>query len=557
MDALPKNAPEIRAAYQRLTDKFRTLWVFQQFLQGLSAVLPAGEVAGTSAAFSPLYEQIKKVKEARDAQPETELLREMGRLDGELDGLHTTLLLEDRKVPPHVVRQFFERSGRDDERDLVPLLKFYFFARQLQPDDVDKVDFLLTRAGTQRLPDGGLELKPATELAELCRAFLALTRREPTDPNEIRSVVGILEILRKDIEACQRLEDLIRKKPLENIRTLKRRMGNLFYSTEVLQALLASNVAAKRKFQTLYRLEEERILAASQHLLELEAELTLDPRFQTEEFQAEFRRFKRERDDFEKQARRRGVRPRDVRRLKEAIHRILLRVEPAAAADFDATIDTTSGSTGSEKGARRASAEAPASSPALPAPAHGPRQPPALPAEPPPSASLVDASWRAEDDPLTRNEASKILHSTDLLGYGVGPGRAATSETLQRLKLEPWEVRAALALARQDETPSRSLDPLTRLLFNAAALRLRMDEYARELRVLVGDSGGENALPADLTVASKCLERAQEIDWQFRAALQEAARRGDEEGHHQLTRSRFRHLRAYTGLWLLHNALGG
>ncbi len=551
MDVLPKNAPELRGAYQRLTDKFRTLWVFQQFLQGLSAVLPAGEVAGTSSAFSPLYEQIKKVKESRDARPEAELLSEIGRLDEELDGLHSTLLLEDRKVPPHVVRQFFEKSGRDDERDLVPLLKFYFFARQLQPDDVDKVDFLLTRAGTRRLPDGGLELKPATELAELCRAFLALTRREPTDPNEIRSVVGILEILRKDIEACQRFEDLIRKKPLENIRTLKRRMGNLFYSAEVLQALLASNVAAKRKFQILYRLEEERILSASQHLLELEAELTLDPHFQSEEFQAEFRRFKRERDDFEKQARRRGVRPRDVRRLKEAIHRILVRVEPAAAADFDSTIDTTWSGTDSGRGARRAAAPAP------PDTAQAPSQPPRSAAASAPPAAPRDASWRAEDDPLTRNEASRILHSTDLLGYGVGPGRAATSETLQRLKLEPWEVRTALSLARQDETPSRSVDPLARLLFNAAALRLRMDEQARELRVRVGDSGGEEALPADLAVSSKCLERAQDIDWQFRSALQEAAMRGDEEGHLQLTRSRFRHLRAYAGLWLLHNALGG
>jgi hypothetical protein len=73
----------------------------------------------------------------------------------------------------------------------------------------------------------------------------------------------------------------------------------------------------------------------------------------------------------------------------------------------------------------------------------------------------------------------------------------------------------------------------------------------------VGEPEGERAVPADLTVASKCLERAQEIDWQFRAALQEEGRRGEQEVRLQLTRSRFRHLRACTGLWLLHNALGG
>jgi len=201
-----------------------------------------------------------------------------------------------------VLRQFFEKSAHDDDRELFPLLKFYFFARQLAPDDLDKVDFLLTRVGTRRQTDGGLELKPAEELAELCGTFLTLTGREEADPVEVRSVLNILEVLRKDIEACGRFEDLIRKKPLENIRTLKRRMGNVFYSAEVLQALLASNVAAKRKFQSLYQKEEERILATSRHLLELEAELGLDPRFQSDEFQADFRRFRREREDFEKQA---------------------------------------------------------------------------------------------------------------------------------------------------------------------------------------------------------------------------------------------------------------
>ena len=539
MDVIPQDAAELRTAYQRLTDKFRTLWVFQQFLQGLAAVLPSGGVAGTSAAFTALYEQIKKVKEGRGVRPAAELLDEVQRLDVTLDGLHTTLLLEDRKVPPHVLRQFFERSTRDDDREIVPLLKFYFFARQLQPDDLDKVDFLLTRVGTRRQPDGGLELKPAAELAELCGTFLTLTGREEADPAEVRSVLSILDVLRKDIEACGRFEDLIRKKPLENIRTLKRRMGNVFYTAEVLQSLLASNVAAKRKFQALYRQEEERILAMSKHLLDLEAELALDPGFQSEEFQADFRRFRRERDDFENQSRRRGVRPRDVRRLKEAIHRILLRVEPAAAADFDATFESTAGRTKAGRGARREPPEAP-QSPTMPRPSDAP---------------AVDTSWKVETDPLTSPTASKILHTADLSGMGVGPGRASASEALQRLRLEPWEVQAALELARQDETPSRPQDPLGRLLFNAASLRLRMDEEAGELRGLVAPGGTALAEPARLEAAGACLRRAQEVDWLFRAALVEAEARGDAGRHQQLTRSRFRHLRAYTGLWLLHNAL--
>ncbi|HSB37189.1 MAG TPA: hypothetical protein VLH41_09935, partial [Thermoanaerobaculia bacterium] len=383
----------------------------------------------------------------------------------------------------------------------------------------------------RRAPDGGLELRPGVELETLCAALLALTRREPADPGEVRSVVNILEVLRQDVESCARFEDLIRKKPLENIRTLKRRMGNAFFSPEVLKALLASNVAAKRKFQTLCRREENRILQKSRDLLAMEKEAALDPRFATAEFTAEFARFKRENEEFERQSRRRGVRARDVRRLKEAIHRILLKVEPTAAPDFDTT-DSTSGT-------RRRSSPA---SPAVP----GPRTPAPTPA----------SSWRAESDPLTTAVAARILHAADLVGDGIGPGRAATSEPLANFKLEPWEVRAALDVVKHARAPGNAPDPVTRLLVNAAALRIRMDEEARQLRG--GLEGDHTAVPpADLAAAAACLARSQELDWLFRAALLEAEEAGNAERHLQLTRSRFRHLRAFAGLWLLQNALGG
>lgn len=532
---------EFRASYQRLTEKFRTLWVFQQFLQELSAVLPSGEVAGVAASFPPIYEEIKKVKASRETAPADARLAEVKRLDVAVDGLHAALLLEDRKVAPHVLRQFFEKSGRDSEAEIVPLLRYYFYARQLAPDDLDKVDFLLTRAGTRRLPDGGLELKPAEELASLCATFLSLTRRDAADPAEVQLVLSLLEVLRKDIEVCERFEDLIRKKPLENIRTLKRRMGNVFYSAEVLQSLLASNVAAKRKFQALYRKEEERILSTSRHLLDLEADLSRDPRYRTEQFETDFRRFRRERDEFEKQARRRGVRPREVRRLKEAIHRILLLVEPSSAADFDMTF-------GSSASGRSIASARPATPGKTPVPGS---------VAPAAAGTTPESAWNAEDDELTRGSASKILQSADLMGHGPGAGRAASGETLQRLRLEPWEWQAALALAHRDETPSRKPDPLARLLFNAATLRLRMDEEAAELRGLLAPQSAVIASSSTLAVAAKCLAHAQDVDWRFRTALMDASARGDSERHLQLTRSRFRHLRAYTGLWLLHNALGG
>src|SRR5262249_26182410 len=129
-------------------------------------------------------------------------------------------------------------------------------------------------------------------------------------------------------DACDRFEDLSKRKPLENIRTLKHRMGMAFYNPEVMTEILASNVAAKQKFHDLYAEEERRIFESSRRLAEMERSLESDPRFQSPDFQADLRRFRKDKDEFEKQSKKRGVRPRDVRRLKESIDRLLKRLDP-------------------------------------------------------------------------------------------------------------------------------------------------------------------------------------------------------------------------------------
>ena len=68
--------------------------------------------------------------------------------------------------------------------------------------------------------------------------------------------------------------------------------------------------------------------------------------------------------------------------------------------------------------------------------------------------------------------------------------------------------------------------------------------------------GELSAKESTLAASGKCLERARQIDGLFRQALA-AAETGDVEPWKHLTRSRFRHLRAFAGLWLLYDALGG
>jgi hypothetical protein len=122
-------------------------------------------------------------------------------------------------------------------------------------------------------------------------------------------------------------------------------------------------------------------------------------------------------------------------------------------------------------------------------------------------------------------------------------------------RLEGWEVRSTLRILGkgQDGKPAAARD---RLFFNAAVLRQKMDEEAHKLRDLVGEVGESSASEHTLAPTGTCLARAREIDGQFREALVAAESEGIESWNH-LTRSRFRHLRTFAGLWLLFDALGG
>ncbi|HSB64459.1 MAG TPA: hypothetical protein VLJ18_09855 [Thermoanaerobaculia bacterium] len=527
---MTSSAPDpeaISQAYARLSTKFKTLWTFHQFLQGVHRTSLRGST-GPAVSFAPLYEQIKRIKETKGVEPAADTRAAMARLDAQLDTLHETLAEDDREISPSTMRQFFERVKAGDEELLLSILKFYYYAPTLSPDEMDKVDFLMTRLGTTAGERGEMELRPPAELQKLSEALLSLMVRQRAEAAEVKSVVSLLDILRRDLEACERFEDLSKRGTVENIRTLKHRMGKAFYDSEVMQAILSSNVAVKKKFQLLYKEEEKRILSASREVLEKEKDLEQDARFMSPGFREDLERFRKDKDEFEKASRRRGIRPRDVRRLKESLHNLLAHLDPVAAEEFDVASDSTAGAGGRRKRESASKGSTP------------------LPFR---RETGSGTAWRAESDRVTSEAARRLIASVDLVQSG--PPSAVPTHGA---RLETWEVRAALRILRKGKgEPAAERD---RLFFNAAVLRLKMDEEAQKLRDLVAEVGESSASEATLQPAGKCLARAREVDGFFRQALAAAESEGIEPWNH-LTRSRFRHLRAFAGLWLLYDALGG
>lgn len=526
----------IHDAYTRLTEKFKTFWTFHQFLQGVHKTF-FGDAPGYQIDFQGLYDEIRAVSTVMNVQPPPVVIDQINQLDGRLDVVYRSLSADDEKIAASWVRRFFEKVRTEDEKLLLAILRFYFHSRQVSSEALDKMDFLLTLVGSRRSLDDGRYLpRFPQEQTKLFASLLGLVRRSPAPAAELTAAVKALGLIRKDIDACERFEDLTEKKVLDSLRTVKHRLGPAYYDANVLSAILEANLAAKNRFQMLYRNEEKRIFDSSQQLFDLERELARRPEVADADLQEEFRRFRQFKEEFDRKKSEGEIRHAQVTRLAETIDQLMAKLDAAGESSGEALPEELPALEEAELSEAKETVSGffPGRDTAA-APSEHPK-----PVVAPPAVTL---------DPLLGDGASKILYSVDALQAGAGSGQAAYGSSLSRLRLEPWEVRAA----RRLQSGERSADPETIaadvLFLEGAALRLKIDDNAQILKI-----PGADVTESGLEEAAECLMRAQDLDRRFRQALEGVGTTGPSERLNELTRSRFRLLRAFSGLWLLHNA---
>jgi hypothetical protein len=528
-------------AYTRLTEKFKTFWTFHQFLQGVHKTF-FGDTPGYQIDFQGLYDQIKSVTTVLNVQPPPVVMDQINQLDGRLDIVYRALSADDEKIAASWVRRFFEKVRTEDEKLLLAILRFYFHSRQVSPEALDKMDFLLTLVGARRSLDDGRYLpRFPQELTKLCASLLGLVRRTGAPAAELTAAVKALGLIRKDIDSCERFEDLTEKKILDSLRTVKHRLGPAYFDVNVLSAILDANLAAKNRFQTLYRNEEKRIFESSQHLFDIERELSRRPEVADADLQEGFRRFRQFKEEFDRKRSEGEIRHEQVTRLAETIDQLMARLDAAGETAGEAIPDALP--VLDDEGLSEANETISGFFPeqdAVPAAPETPVPAPAAPA--------------VARDPLLGEGASKILYSVDLLQAGTGSGQAAYGASLARFRLEPWEVRAARRIQSGDAAPHAEAAANDVLYLEGAALRLKIDDTAQLLKAPPGGTAPAANPERHLEEAGECLVRAQDLDRRFRQALEAVGPAGPPEELNELTRSRFRLLRAFSGLWLLHNA---
>ncbi len=515
---------ELNQRYVRLTDRCRSQWTFYQYLQGLFKHLFTTPCP-VEIDFPSLFNEFRQLGSELGHPEPGRTDRTMTHLAGTLDAQSRKLLEVDEQIQPSLLRRFFDRLRNQDEKVLLAIIKFYLDGSHGGEDTLDKLDILFTRLAEIPRGDHGSLVRERHEIQRLLQPLLLLLPPSVVSKQEIEVVTQALADLKTEVLACRSFTELAAGGALDRFRTLKRRLGETMLHPQILPVLLETTVAIKNRFRELWEDEETALLADTNKVRELEKQLSGHPEIATPDLREMLETFASAQKRFDQGKDTENLRRDDALKLRMALNRILEQFDVTQFSGiFPAPLDP---------------ATVPPSA-ASPDPAAPPGEVPASP---------------LQADGLLQEYVSKILFALELVGDDRPAAEAVTAKELASLRLEACEVEACRRLL-DGQPPSASIAyERARLLVQAAALRIRMDEEAREVDRLF--RRGSDHLAETLERASQSLQRASEIDRRFAWIVDDALYRGDTNNLEQLYRCRFRLLRAYSGLWLIHNERGG
>ncbi|MCA1582883.1 MAG: hypothetical protein LC796_16140 [Acidobacteria bacterium] len=476
--------------YIRLTERFKALWTFHQFVRGVYKTFFSAD-AGYTVDFTALYENVKTIaSRINTGSPETvdPLLKD---LNSRLDGVARQLREVDRKISPSFMRRFFERVRPQDEKIAFYLLRFYFSQPDIDEDVIDKVDFLATLAATGQADPEASATRPRSQIRKFFESLTSSSIWPRMDSAMTPAIVRAFDELATDVASAREFEELLNQRLLENVRTMKRRVANGLSNAEILTAVAWCNLTSRSVFHRLYEREERRLDEATGRITNLERELTRGggETAPPEEFQ----RFRDSRIKFDRQAMDHNVRAQHVMELKNAIGDVLTKfdISGLAAEDIDQALEL-----------------------------------------------VEEIEPEGSDENFWRPCLDRVLAAVELYDDGVGPLRTNVAG-LAHLNLESWELAAARRAVTQGAPASAS----DRTLLCATALRFKAETEAAAL-------GSSEAGPpaAELMKAARAtIARSPQIDLAL-SELVESLPRGTEA--RSWSRTRFRLLRSTSDLWL-------
>lgn len=510
--------------YVRLTDRCRSQWTFYQLLQGLFKHL-RNQPCPIELDFPSLFNELRELAASIGLPEALRTEKAIQQLAAKLDSHGKKLRDVDEGVSPSSMRRFFDRLRTQDEKVLLAIAKFYLDGDTTSPDTLDKLDILFTRLAEITRPDGGVLPREKHEIERIVQPLLAGRQPASTEDGELAILLGAVADLRAEVVACRSFTDLAAGGALDRFRTLKRRLGEGLLNPRLLPTVMQTTVAIKGRFHDLWEEEQARLADDSNRVRDLERQLQTHPEMVDDQLRQALALYASAQERFDRGLQEESVRREDALELRQSLNRILERFETAAQSDSHPPGELDGSSQLVDVAVE--------------------------PIEEVPEPGIASLSA----DPLIHEYLSKIVFALELVGRDRPAGEAVRAKELVALRIEPAEVAALRALQAQRTAAGTLSDERDRLLAQAAALRIRLEEEAREIERL--QKLGSEHLADLLESVTQSLQRAAEIERRFGWFVDDALYRGDTEHLEPLYRCRLRLVNAYSALWLIHNERGG
>ncbi len=327
--------------YIRLTERFKALSTFDEFLQGIHrAFLPIQ--IGRVVDLGPLYEELKRLSEAAHAgmgEPPAELLPD---LEAKFDAAGSQLRAVDIQLSPSLARRYFEKVRPFDPRIPSYLLRFYASYPQTDEDLLDKVDYLATVLAAGSPDPAALLQRSRGEVRELFDTVLTDSAWPRVDDDTATEIARAFDEVAAQIASVSELGSLTQEGWIESLRNFKRQVSRGLAHPEILTAAALCNLAARAAFRRLYEKEERILRAATRRIEELEHRSSPGEL----EDAAALRLYEDARREFDRQVAEGSVRWRQLLEVRQAASEALKMLgtfEPGADEENDTEVEATLG----------------------------------------------------------------------------------------------------------------------------------------------------------------------------------------------------------------------
>jgi hypothetical protein len=535
--------------YTTLSDRFRSLWTFYQFLGGVLKHLDEGPMP-YSYDFQALHNRLKELVHKIGLDSSVNAGPELDQLERELDRIHKDLSHIDGKFSPSVMRKFFDHIKGQDEKVLCALLKFYLQSHHFEQDTLDKLDILFTRLGEIPADGGRVAPRDPTDALLNFERLSGFARLPQLPPAEMAPLEEAVLAFKNELESIEDYNTLVESRVYERYRRLKQRLGKTALHPSMLVAITTTNIAAKNRFKDLYEVEESHVVENTKKIYDIERYLDRHPELASDELKQQIEDFRHIRIRYESSLEKNNVKRDHIDEMTRAMRAVLDRFESSSKPVSD-TNDISPEPAPSTKRARFAE-DRPVSG------SDSAEDPELLvdevdPDDPDKSASLTEV---LPPDPLLNETLHKIMFALEMVVWDRLPTQVTSAPEIRNLELESWEVATYRRLAEGKVEKGTAEWELDHFFLTSAALRVKMDEERKDI-VRLEDADSSDRLFEILDHSAQSLERARDTDRRFQWFIDDMLFRGETLRLENIYRSRFRFLHAYSGLWLAHQRSGG